>query len=633
MTTTQLITNNYRLINADAFKSSVNTSFYYAFAGSSTPWTGGTVFQAYDNPGIVDFDAYNNMIFGKKIQTTDVSLMIKSYPWISGTKYAMFDDRDDNLSTKQFFAWTFDGSMYYVWKCLNNNNSAASTSEPNFSDTAADDTYYETSDGYQWKYMYKITTATYNKFATELFIPVVPDANVTSNAVSGAIDVIVPVDANGTIVSSTGAGYDNYYSGNLTPTSVTNSSTPLVKLDSDASTRNDFYTGCYFYVNGGTGSGQYRAVTGHVANSSGIFITLRSQLTTVPDGSSRYLIAPGVVVRGAGDDYVDETGAADANIPVNKVSAIALVNANTGNSIYRVEVLPIGRAVNVHFASAYVNVSAQVGVSNTAILRVITGPKGGHGSNAAAEFYSSSVGIGITFANNESNTIPILNGIQTVGLLVNPKVANVQFTTQNVNGTFAIGETVTQTIGSNTSTAIVTSISPLQVTNATPNFVTSTNSTYGTIKGGTSNANAQINAISVSGITKNFGTFQQLFAYNGNYIGANTGFTAGEIVYQGATAISNTSATQADIGLLDNSSARFHSNNDVGTTVYLTSKLGRINSSNTITGVSSGSVFSISTKAEPDLVPESGTVLYIENFDKVNRSNTTSESIKLVLSY
>jgi hypothetical protein len=121
--------------------------------------------------------------------------------------------------------------------------------------------------------------------------------------------------------------------------------------------------------------------------------------------------------------------------------------------------------------------------------------------------------------------------------------------------------------------------------------------------------------------------------YNGSYIGANTGFTAGEIVYQGATAISNTSATQADIGLLDNSSARFHSNTADGQTVYLTSKLGRINSSNTITGVSSGYVFSISTKAEPDLVPESGTVLYIENFDKVNRSNTTSESIKLVLSY
>jgi hypothetical protein len=478
--------------------------------------------------------------------------------------------------------------------------------------------------------MYKITTATYNKFATELFIPVVPDANVTSNAVSGAIDVIVPVDANGTIVSSTGSGYDNYYSGNLTPTSVTNSSTPLVKLDSDASTRNDFYTGCYFYVNGGKGSGQYKAITGHVANSSGIFITLRSQLTTVPDdGSSTYLIAPGVVVRGAGDDYVDETGAADANIPVNQVSAIALVNANTGNSIYRVEVLPIGRAVNVHFASAYVNVSAQVGVSNTAILRVITGPKGGHGSNAAAELYSSSVGIGITFANTD--TIPFFNGIQTVGLLVNPKVANVQFTTSNVNGTFAIGETVTQTIGSNTSTAIVTSISPLQVTNATPNFVTSTNSTVGTITGGTSSANAQINAISVSGITKGFGTFQQLFVYNGSYTGVP--FTAGEIVYQGATAISNTSATQADIGLLDNSSARFHSNTADGQTVYLTSKLGRINSSNTITGVSSGYVFSISTKAEPDLVPESGTVLYIENFDKVNRSNTTSESIKLILSY
>jgi thiamine monophosphate kinase len=121
--------------------------------------------------------------------------------------------------------------------------------------------------------------------------------------------------------------------------------------------------------------------------------------------------------------------------------------------------------------------------------------------------------------------------------------------------------------------------------------------------------------------------------YNGFYIGANTGFTAGEIVYQGATAVSNTSATQADIGLLDNSSARFHSNTADGQTVYLTSKLGRINSANTLTGLASGAIFTINTKNEPDLIPESGDVLYLENFDAVTRSNTTSETVKLILSY
>ena len=630
MTTTQLVTNNYRLMNAESFISSVGTSFYYAFAGSSNPWTGGTVPALYDNPGIVQFDAYNNMIFGKKLQTTDVSLMINSYQWISGTVYAMYDDRDNNLSTKQFFVWTFDGSYYYVWKCLNNNNAIESTTQPQFSDTGASDIYYETTDGYQWKYMYRFPLSTYTKFATNLYIPVVPDSNVTSNAVAGAVDVIVPADANGTIVSSTGKGYDNYYGSTLTPTSVSNITYPVVTLDSGASTRNDFYTGCYFYITHGTGSGQYREVTSHASNTSGTFITLRSKLDTIPDSTSTYTISPGIVVRGAGDDYIDENGAADANIPANRVAAIALINANTGNSIYRVEILD--RAVNVMSAGAYVNVSTQVNVTEEAIFKVIIGPKGGHGANVAAELYSSHVGVNVNFANNESNTIPVVNYIQTAGLIANPLFANVAFTTTGVNGVFLAGETVTQTIGSNVASAVVTSISPLEVTNATPGWVTSTSSTVGTIIGGSSAANAQITAIKISDITKGFGTFQQLYRYNGYYTGIP--FTSNEIVYQGAnTPLTNTALTQAEITLGYDTSARFHSNNVNGTTVYLTSKLGRINSANTLTGLTSDAIFTINTKNEPDLIPESGDVLYLENFDAVTRSNTTSETVKLILSY
>jgi hypothetical protein len=542
----------------------------------------------------------------------------------------MYDDRDTTLSTKQFFVWTFEGSFYYVWKCLNNNNAIESTSEPQFSDTGASDIYYETADGYQWKYMYRFSQSIYAKFATDLYIPVVPDSNVTSNAVSGAVDVIVPVNANGIIVSSTGKGYDNYYAGTLTPTSVSNINTPLVTLDSGASTRNDFYTGCFFRITQGTGSGQYKEVTGHVSNNSGTFITLRTKLDTIPDSTSTYTISPGIVVRGAGDDYIDENGAADANIPANRVAAIALINANTGNSIYRVEILD--RAVNVMSAGAYVNVSSQVNVTEDAIFKVIIGPKGGHGANVAAELYSSHVGVNVNFANNESNTIPVVNYIQTVGLIANPLFANVAFTTTGNNGVFQVGETVTQTVGSNSASAVITSISPLQVTRATPGWVTSTNSTVGTIIGGSSAANAQINAISICDITKGFGTFQQLYRYNGYYTGIP--FTSNEIVYQGAnTPLTNTALTQAEITLGYNTSARFHSNNVNGTTVYLTSKLGRINSANTLTGLASGAIFTINTKNEPDLIPESGDVLYLENFDAVTRSNTTSETVKLILSY
>jgi hypothetical protein len=575
-------------------------SGYYMFAGQSGLWPNSTVPQYYDNPVTVDFTVYNNMLFGKSIQSSDVSLMADSIPWTSGSVYDMYDDIDTLLSTKQFYVYTTSGSFYYVFKCLYNNNGSVSSYAPVYSDTTAGDPYYETSDGYQWKYLYKISTANYSKFATNLYIPIIPDANVTKTAVSGAVDVIVPVDGNNNVTITTGSGYNNYYSGTLSSASVVNTTTPLVTLDTFASKINNYYSGCYFYINGGTGKGQYKKVTTHVSNTSGIFIYLDSQYATIPDNTSTYVIAPAVTILNSSDQTVN-------------VAAIALVNSSAANSIYKIQVL--SRGSNVYSAAAFVNVATQVGVSNVATIRVIASPKGGHGSNVAAELYCSTVGISTTFANSESNTIPIVNDYQTVGILANPLFANVVFTTTGQVGQFSVGETVTQTLGNVTSKGIVTVPSPLAITNATGSFVVSTNSSVGLVYGSSSAATAQVTQININNVVKGFRTFNQLYTYNGTYGGA--AFTQNETVYQVNSAISN---------------AVFHSNNAAGTTVYLTQKKGPIYSSNTLTNAG-GSTFTINTKYAPDLVPESGDIIYIENFDSVNRLASQSETIKLILQY
>ena len=579
-------------------------SSYYMFTGQNGNWPNSVVPQYYDNPRTTQFLAFNNMIFGKSIAPSDVSLMVPTYPWISGYYYAMYDDADPLLSTKNFFVYTFDGSYYYVFKCLYNNNGAASVYSPNFADAPTyltnSSTYYQTADGYQWKYMYKFPAATYNKFATTGFIPVVPDANVTSTAIAGAVDVIVPVDANGNITQYTGSGYNNYYSSTFYTGAVINTTTPLATLNSDASKSNNFYNGCYLYITGGTGAGTYKQVTGHVSNSSGIFVTLDSQFPATPDNTSTFLIAPAVVVLNSSDQVIN-------------VAAIALVSNTTGNSIYQVQVL--NRGANVYAASAFINASPQVGITNTATIRVIAGPKGGHGANVAAELYSSAVGISTTFANNESNTITTYNDYQTVGIIANPLFANVIFSTNNSVGTFISGETVTQTLANVISSAVVTVPNPLQVTNATGTFATSPNTSTGLIIGSTSGASAQITGVQISGQAKGFRTFSQLYAYNGYYNG--TPFTPNEIVYQANIAISN---------------AVFHSNNSTGTIVYVSQKLGPIYTGNTLTN-NSGATFTINTKTMPDLVPESGDLIYIENFSAVNRSNTQSETIKLIMQF
>jgi hypothetical protein len=596
------------------------TSGYYAFAGQAVPWPSGVVPQVYDNPNTVEFSAYNNMLFGKTIHPSDVSLMIDANAWAAGVAFAMYDDQDTLLTQKPFYVYTTSGNpvaYYYVWKCLYNNNGAVSTVAPQYSDTTASSTYYQTSDGYQWKYMYRFPVSTYNKFATSLYIPITPDANVTGNAVSGCIDVIIPVDVNGNKVIQTGSGYNNYYNGYFTNTSVVSSTaSPTLQLDTSASKTTNYYTGCYLYLKAGTGAGQYQKIFYHFSNNSGTFVQLSNKFSPLPDSTTQYTISPAVTIKPAGDSPISANG---------QVAAMALVNAAAANSVYAIQVL--SRGFNIYSATAFVNVSSQVGVSNAALLRVISSPKGGHGSNVAAELYCNTVGVSVTFANSELSTIPTSGSYQSVGIIKNPLFANVTLGLTTSTGSFTVGETVVQTIGNVVSTGVVTMANPLQITNATGTFTASTNSSYGLVIGATSQATGQVNTtIQINGVTKGFRTFSQLYAYNGFYTTGS--FLAGNTAYQGDPNYAN---------------AVFFSNTAAGTTVYLTNKLGPIYSSNTINNYFTNSSskaqvvdnisFTINTVQGPDLIAESGDVMYIENFSAVTRSTTQSETIKLILNY
>lgn len=604
MTTTQLTTNNYRLHMAQQFFESFNegaNNVYYAFAGKTSGFPGGVVPTIYDSVKTTQFDAQNNMLFGKHIQPTDIAYMVNANLWTSGTVYDMYDDQDIALGTKQFYVCVSEGTTYYIYKCLNNNNGAASTDAPTFADTSASDTYYETGDGYQWKYMYQLNSATYLKFSTSLYIPFTEDTDVTDAASPGAVDVIVPVDANGDISAISGSGYGNYYTDTFPSNTafVNIAGAPYCVIGNSAVSTSHFYEGCYFYISNGAAQGNYGQITSHISNATGTYVYLDRQFATQPDATSTYEITPSVVILNSTNSL---TG----------VEARALVDSATANSIYKVEIL--ARGGNVYSAGAYVLAANQVGVTNTAILRVISGPKGGHGANVTSELFCSRVGLSVKFANSESNTITTYNDYKTVGILKDPMFANVTFTTSNQHGTFTANELVTQTAGSNSAFGYVSQIGvgSIQVTNTSGFFASGYD-----IVGDSSSANATVDAITNNGVVKGFETFSQLYKYNGTYVTASQ-FTADEVVYQSNVSVSN---------------AIFHSNNSSGNTVYLTQKLGPIYSSNNIVGQTSGAIFNINTNYEPDLVFESGDVLYLENFDAVNRSSTQTETIKLILEF
>lgn len=584
----QLITNYFRLHNVKKFQESITSAantVYYVFVGKHTPFANGdtVVPSAYDTIEEVNVDSYRNMVFGKRVTSADVAVMVPRHDWTSNTVYERYQ-ANTVLWDSKFYAGVDASSSYHVFKVLDNNNGAPSTAQPDFAETSAADEYYSTSDGYVWKYMYSVPKNTMDKFASELYVPVVPNANVSGNAVSGAIDVIK--------ISEEGSNYDTFFTNTFNATDLRiGGNTVLYGLAADASPNTSFYLDSYLYIKSGTGIGQIKQIVNYFVVGESKRVVLESAFDTAPDATSEYEITPGVIVVG------DGTGA----------KARAIVNTASSNSIHQIEI--INRGEGYSYASAYV-VGNTGGVSNSAVIVPVVGPKGGHGYNAEAELGGRYLGISVTFANNESNTISTDNDYRTIGLLKNPLFANVELTIANTSGIYAVGERVTQaTSGATGIVDLFSGGTLLRLNNVSGEFITGQ-----TVTGNLSSATANVTAYEINGKTKSFSTFDQRTKYQGT-VDSNA-FEEDELVFQTDVATSN---------------AIFHSSDD--NYIYVTDVQGVINSGNTITGSNTNSIATINAILPPDLVIGSGEVIYLENTDPIPRSNTQSETVKIILKF
>lgn len=423
----KLVTPYFKSYTVNQFIESITepaNTIFYLFTGKHTPYTGGDANVATPVSDVQSLyvDQYKTMMFGKQITSQDVSVLVPRYDWTANTVYTQYTHDNPNIFSNNFFVTTKTGSNRYVFKCLYNNNGAPSTVQPSFNETSADDTLYETSDGYQWKYLYTITKANFDKFSTQDFIPVIPDANVTSNAVSGAIDVIT--------VENGGKGYNNFYSGQFNATDISvNGDSLLYNISANASSSNNYYDGAIITITEGTGKGQFRKINLYRVVGTTKQITVNNAFTTTLDSTSKYEISPRVVITGDGGQSVN-------------CEARAIVNSQSSNSIYKIEILE--RGAKYLFATASVAVANVIPVTNAASLKVIIPPPGGHGSNIQNELGGTRLGISIELANTENGTIAAGNDYRTIGILKDPKFSNVGVTVSNISGTFLSNETLYQ---------------------------------------------------------------------------------------------------------------------------------------------------------------------------------------------
>lgn len=83
-----------------------------------------------------------------------------------------------------------------VFKCMDNDDGAASTVEPtiDIDGQLPENPYIKTGDGYKWKYLYTIPYGLKRKFFTSSWMPVVSDDQVVAGAEDGRIDIIQIID-------------------------------------------------------------------------------------------------------------------------------------------------------------------------------------------------------------------------------------------------------------------------------------------------------------------------------------------------------------------------------------------------------------------------------------------------------
>jgi len=637
-------------------KDIAQSNSYYFFAGNI--FVSNAIPEALDTTFQTSIAPYQNMLIGKAIANTDVALAVPYIPYQTDTVYTAYDDQQE-LYGNNFYSIVSESSYYHLFKCLNNNFGNPSTVSPDFSVVANSNiSVFQTSDNYTWKYMYSVSNSQFNKFASATYFPVIANTTIQAQAVAGSFDVIA--------IDNPGQRYDNYITGQFGGADLRiNGNTQLFNISNTmASVVNNFYTGCLMYISSGSGAGAFCNIVNYICTTNGNFIVTDSALPALTNGS-RYEIYPAVNVVGDGNQTVN-------------VVARALVNALSSNSIYSIDIIKGGQ--NYTFATANVIYNATVPVQTPTVIRPIYAPPGGHGADAPTELGAQQIVISTSFQNSESNTIFTTNDYNQIGLLNTPLFANVYINHATTNGTFLVGETVaaispirigTGTInttsavltltssdirttipanallylelqdGSNQQLALVNSVvnstsltltsnanfqntvnvflantlgtavvtSPFDVnhvyiTNVNPVFVSNV-----TFIGFGSGKKATVNTVSRNGVTKGFGTFLQTFKYTGNMVAGQ--FVQGEKLQQNG----KTAYVHSVVG-------------NTSITLYTTNCVGIFDSSSPIQGLTSMATATISNKYNPELVPFSGDIIYLENISSTNRTGNT-ETFKI----
>ena len=602
--------------NANTYKKGrLENNNYYVFAARQSPYLSEEITaNTIDNDYEASVFLYDEMMFGRKITTSDVIPIIAKRVWSANTKYSPYDDKNTQLSNSAFYVLTSENKVY---KCIHNNNNV-STVEPNHTELGYPP---EESDSYRWMFLYEINNEDYLTFATENYIPVFENANVKNVAIDGSIFNFV-VEANGSsypadsgLITTTGNNY-------------------LIQIDGDSASSNGFFSNCAITItNDSTNLTFVKEIREYVSNTLGNFVALKVPFEDGDVANNQlYSIAPYVKIE-------SKTGS-------NCVAYCLMQNVSnttfTG-SIDAIEIVNPGK----DYKQANVSIQTSPGLGSGALVRAVISPKGGHGFNVKDELFCTSVGVGVQFSNSAVFSHSSDVEFRTVGIIKNP----LSGVSSNGAGTISIAanSTIIQGLSTlftkeiNLGDYILYSGEEKEV-----NFIA--NDTYLTLESPFS----RTVSFEQFKVRKRFSDshFNQTIFVNatrdtpatlaeGEFVvgsdGAGGGSqVSGKVAYANSSSVVITGIDREET--IGNTQATIFLND-----VVLTGVGYNVTSAATPTIAASGAkyskVASNSSNANgafttfPDLKLYSGEILYVQNLLPIQRSNTTNEQVRLVIKF
>lgn len=403
-----LLTRHGRVQLARSLYSDVfNSNSYYHFAlGRTTPaWDDD---QAPPTPLDSEYaikEFRNDIMFVKKLSSTDVCHLARRINWVSGTVYDPYDDtysasnpaysEATSLADANFYVMTDE---FKVYKCLDNNNNSPSTVKP---DKTTSDPETE-ADNYVWKFLFQITSGDQTKFLDSNYIPV---RKLTGNPdfdVNGEVDSI-SVTSNGSGYTTASVDITGDGTGATATANIVAGAVDSITVDTEGSG----YTFAFANITG-DGTGAEATVLLGDTEASSTLLQSAIEGAAIPGTVDR------IIVTAPGQDYVSGDVLVTVTGDGTGAEATATVSPTTG-AITGITVNSAGS----NYTWAEITISNTFAVGSGATARVVLSPINGHGSNPVEELFGNTIALVTSLADDSNTDYMLNNDFRQIGLIKN----------------------------------------------------------------------------------------------------------------------------------------------------------------------------------------------------------------------